>query len=51
MLGNRGHINATSFYFRKNLGALGDGGAITTNDDLQAKKVKKIRNYGSKKIL
>lgn len=36
-----------SFYPGKNLGALGDGGAITTNDDLLAEKLRKLRNYGS----
>lgn len=38
---------ATSFYPGKNLGCLGDGGAILTNDDNVADKVKKLRNYGS----
>lgn len=46
--GSWGHINATSFYPGKNLGALGDGGAITTNDDVLAEKVRMYRNYGSK---
>jgi dTDP-4-amino-4,6-dideoxygalactose transaminase len=36
-----------SFYPSKNLGAMGDGGAITTNDDDLAKKIKALRNYGS----
>ncbi|MCS7092517.1 MAG: DegT/DnrJ/EryC1/StrS family aminotransferase [Patescibacteria group bacterium] len=45
--GSFGHINATSFYPTKNLGALGDGGAITTNDALLAEKCRKMRNYGS----
>ncbi|MEX3956107.1 DegT/DnrJ/EryC1/StrS family aminotransferase [Trinickia sp. EG282A] len=36
-----------SFYPGKNLGALGDGGAITTNDDQLAAAVRKLRNYGS----
>ncbi|MEM7185188.1 MAG: DegT/DnrJ/EryC1/StrS family aminotransferase [Bacteroidota bacterium] len=35
-----------SFYPAKNLGALGDAGAITTNDDDLAKMVRKLRNYG-----
>lgn len=35
-----------SFYPSKNLGAYGDGGAILTNDDDLADKVRKIRNYG-----
>jgi dTDP-4-amino-4,6-dideoxygalactose transaminase len=47
--GSWGHINATSFYPGKNLGALGDGGAITTNDQTLAEKVRKLRNYGSSK--
>jgi dTDP-4-amino-4,6-dideoxygalactose transaminase len=38
---------AHSFYPGKNLGALGDGGAITTNDDALAKVLFSIRNYGS----
>jgi dTDP-4-amino-4,6-dideoxygalactose transaminase len=47
--GSFGDINATSFYPAKNLGALGDAGAITTNNaDLYA-KAKVIRNYGSEK--
>ena len=42
-----GYINGTSFYPGKNLGALGDAGAITTNDGELASKVKALRNYGS----
>jgi dTDP-4-amino-4,6-dideoxygalactose transaminase len=38
-----------SFYPTKNLGALGDGGAITTNDDTLANKIRLLRNYGSSK--
>ena len=49
MAGSFGDINATSFYPGKNLGALGDGGAITTNDKNLAEKVKVLRNYGSEK--
>lgn len=45
--GSWGHVNATSFYPGKNLGALGDAGAVTTNDDMLAQKVKVLRNYGS----
>lgn len=37
-----------SFYPGKNLGALGDAGAITTNDDALAEKLLSLRNYGSK---
>lgn len=47
--GSFGHINGTSFYPGKNLGALGDAGAITTNDEELAFKVKTLRNYGSSK--
>jgi dTDP-4-amino-4,6-dideoxygalactose transaminase len=43
-----GHINATSFYPGKNLGALGDAGAVTTDDPILAEKVRSYRNYGSK---
>jgi dTDP-4-amino-4,6-dideoxygalactose transaminase len=45
--GSWGHINATSFYPGKNLGALGDAGAITTNDEVLALKASMLRNYGS----
>ncbi|MBI3607911.1 MAG: DegT/DnrJ/EryC1/StrS family aminotransferase [Nitrospirae bacterium] len=38
---------AFSFYPTKNLGAFGDGGAVTTNDDDCAKILRKLRNYGS----
>jgi len=49
MSGSFGHINATSFYPGKNLGALGDGGAVTTNDEKLAHAIKVLRNYGSQK--
>ncbi len=49
LTGSFGHINATSFYPGKNLGALGDAGAITTNDDNLAIKARSLRNYGSQK--
>jgi dTDP-4-amino-4,6-dideoxygalactose transaminase len=45
--GNLGDASGFSFYPGKNLGALGDGGAITTNDDELAKCMKAYRNYGS----
>ena len=45
--GNWGDAAGFSFYPGKNLGALGDGGAITTNDAELAHMLKAIRNYGS----
>jgi dTDP-4-amino-4,6-dideoxygalactose transaminase len=45
--GSLGHINATSFYPSKILGALGDAGAVTTDDDVLADHVRTMRNYGS----
>ncbi len=44
-----GTIGATSFYPSKNLGAFGDGGAIFTNDDTLAHKMKMIANHGQQK--
>lgn len=49
LTGSWGHINGTSFYPGKNLGALGDAGAITTNDSALAQKAAVLRNYGSQK--
>ncbi len=49
LTGSWGHINGTSFYPGKNLGALGDAGAVTTNDAELARKVSILRNYGSEK--
>lgn len=46
-VGSLGHAAGTSFYPGKNLGALGDGGAVLTNDDAIADKVRRLRNYGS----
>lgn len=46
--GNLGHIGAHSFYPTKNLGALGDAGAITTNDPEIEDRLRFLRNYGSK---
>ncbi|WP_269242040.1 DegT/DnrJ/EryC1/StrS family aminotransferase [Flavobacterium limnophilum] len=45
--GNVSNAAAFSFYPGKNLGALGDGGAVTTNDDDLAKVIQSLRNYGS----
>ena len=47
--GSFGDINGTSFYPGKNLGALGDAGAITTNNEELARKAQTFRNYGSQK--
>jgi dTDP-4-amino-4,6-dideoxygalactose transaminase len=47
-VGGIGNASAFSFYPGKNLGALGDGGAICTNDDELSNVVRGIRNYGSK---
>lgn len=45
--GNLGDASGFSFYPGKNLGCLGDGGAVTTNDDVLADKIRAIANYGS----
>jgi len=45
--GSLGDAAAFSFYPGKNLGAFGDGGAVTTGDDQLAETVRKLRNYGS----
>lgn len=45
--GDLGDASGFSFYPGKNLGCMGDGGAITTNDDELAKKIRAIANYGS----
>ena len=47
--GNLGDASGFSFYPGKNLGALGDGGAITTNDEELATTIRAIANYGSHK--
>ncbi|MGV8828585.1 MAG: aminotransferase class V-fold PLP-dependent enzyme [Breznakibacter sp.] len=46
--GGIGHASGHSFYPGKNLGALGDAGAVTTNDDELASVVRTLANYGSK---
>lgn len=48
MAGNLGDAAGWSFYPGKNLGALGDGGAVTTNDPALAERIRVLRNYGSK---
>ena len=47
LTGSFGQASATSFYPTKNLGALGDAGAITTNDADLAHRLRQLRNYGS----
>ena len=48
LTGSWGHVNGTSFYPGKNLGALGDAGGVTTNDKALAETISSLRNYGSK---
>ncbi len=47
LTGSYGDVNGTSFYPGKNLGALGDAGAVTTNNEELANRIKTLRNYGS----
>ena len=47
-IGSHGDLVTWSFYPGKNLGALGDGGAITTNNKYFAEKLRALRNYGSR---
>lgn len=47
--GTIGHIGTTSFYPSKNLGAYGDAGAIFTNDDALAKKIRMVANHGQQR--
>lgn len=49
LTGSFGQANGVSFYPGKNLGALGDAGAVTTHDEAIAEKIKALRNYGSHK--
>lgn len=44
--GTWGHLSAFSFYPTKNLGALGDGGAVVTNDPALAQRLRQLREYG-----
>lgn len=46
-LGSHGDVVAWSFYPGKNLGGIGDGGAVTTNDPEIADRIRILRNYGS----
>lgn len=46
-IGGHGDAVAWSFYPGKNLGAMGDGGAVTTNDTELAVRIRELRNYGS----
>ena len=46
--GTIGHIGTTSFFPSKNLGCYGDGGALYTNDDALAEKLRSIANHGMK---
>lgn len=47
MAGSFGDFGAFSFYPTKNLGALGDAGAVTTNSEIDAQAIRSLRNYGS----
>lgn len=48
-VGSFGEVGCFSFYPAKNLGALGDGGAVTTNDPLLFQKIRLLREYGQTK--
>jgi dTDP-4-amino-4,6-dideoxygalactose transaminase len=48
-VGSLGNAAAFSFYPGKNLGALGDAGAVTTSDPELARRLRSLRNYGSQK--
>jgi len=46
--GSGGTVGAFSFYFSKNLGAYGEGGSVTTNDDAIAEELRLLRNHGQR---
>ncbi len=46
--GSLGELACFSFYFSKNLGAYGEGGAVTTSDPVLAERVRMVRDHGSK---
>ncbi len=48
-IGSHGNVVAWSFYPGKNLGAMGDGGAVTTDDAEIAERIRSLGNYGSQK--
>lgn len=49
MAGTIGHIGCTSFFPTKNLGCMGDGGALMTNDPALAEKIRMVANHGQRK--
>jgi dTDP-4-amino-4,6-dideoxygalactose transaminase len=49
-VGSMGHIGCFSFYPTKNLGACGDGGAVTTNDPAIAQSIRKLREHGMSSV-
>lgn len=48
-IGHHGDVVAWSFYPSKNLGAIGDAGAVTTDDPVIAERIRVLRNYGSER--
>ena len=48
-VGSIGHVGCFSFYPTKNLGACGDGGAVTTNDPVVAAKIRMLRQHGEER--
>jgi len=49
-VGSIGHVGCTSFFPSKNLGCYGDGGAMTTNDDELAQRLRMVANHGQNKL-